>query len=138
MLLEIVAAGWGQGMSSAPRKDWVSERLGPNPPGTLAEIGKNFYAEVLAACGCSVAMFDDSDGTSKREAERIWLHSTVRPLGQLLAMELSNPLETPVGLNFDGPYMHDLAGRAASFQKMVASGMALENAAALSGLMGGE
>ena len=51
LLLEIVAAGWGQGMSSAPRKDWVSERLGPNPPGTLAEIGKNSYAEVLAACG---------------------------------------------------------------------------------------
>ena len=57
-------------------------------------------------------MFDDPDGTSKREAQRIFLHSTVRPLGKLLATELAERLETPVVLNFDQLYMHDLSGRA--------------------------
>ena len=136
LLLETTAASWGAGMSSAPRRDWVAERLGPNPPAAMGEINQQIYAEVLAACGCSVAMFDDSDGTSKREAERIWLHSTVRPLGKLLATELSERLETPVELNFDQLYMHDLAGRAASFVKLVSGGMSIERAAALSGLMG--
>ena len=125
LLLETTAAGWGTGISSAPRRDWASERLGPNPPAAMGEINQQIYAEVLAACGCSVAMFDDSDGTSKREAERIWLHSTVRPLGKLLASELSERLETPVDLNFDQLYMHDLSGRAASFMKLVSGGMTL-------------
>ena len=54
----------------------------------------------------------------------------------LVASELSDRLETPVELNFDQLYMHDLAGRAASFVKLVSGGMSIERAAALSGLMG--
>ena len=82
-----------------------------------------------------MAMFDDSDGTSKREAQRIFLHGTVRPLGKLLSAELSAKLETEIALNFDQLYMHDLAGRAQAFQKLVAGGVEIAKAAALSGLM---
>ena len=32
LLLETTAAGYGEGMASAPRRDWVASRLGPNPP----------------------------------------------------------------------------------------------------------
>ena len=138
LLAETTAAGWGEGMSSAPRKDWVASRLGPDPPATMPAIDEESYAQVLAACGCSVAMFDDSDGTSKREAQRMFLHSTVRPLGKLLAAELSERLETPMALSFDNLYMHDLAGRASAFQRLVAGGMPLERAMALSGLMTSE
>ena len=115
--------------------DWVASRLGPMPPESMATIRKDTFAAVLAACGCSPAMFDDSDGTAKREAQRVFLHGTVRPLGKLLAAELSAKLETPVSLDFSGLYMHDLAGRASAFQKLVTGGMAPEKAAALSGLM---
>lgn len=135
LLTETTASGWGEGMSSAPRKDWSPNRLGPNPPATLPAIDQQAYEQTLSACGCSVAMFDDSDGTSKREAQRIFLHSTVRPLGKLLAVELSERLESRVELSFDNLYMHDLAGRATSFQRLVAGGMEIEKAAALSGLM---
>ena len=117
-LAETTAAGWGEGMSSAPRKDWVANRLGPNPPPTLPAIDQQTYAQVLAACGCSVAMFYDSDGTAKRESQRVWLNSTVKPLGKLLAAKLTERLETPVELSFDNLYMHDLAGRASAFQRL--------------------
>ena len=48
---------------------------------------------------------------------------------------VSAKLETDVVLNFDQLYMHDLAGRAAAFQKLVAGGMDVAKAAGLSGLM---
>ena len=138
LLLETVAAAWGEGRAAAPQSDWKASRLGPQPPESMATLRKDTFAAVLAACGCSPAMFDDSDGTSKREAQRIFLHGTVRPLGHLLAAELSAKLETAVELNFDQLYMHDLAGRASSFKAMVTAGMDVGKAAALSGLMADE
>ena len=135
LLVETTAAGFGEGRAAAPQKDWKAERLGPHPPESMATIRKDTFAAVLAACGCSPAMFDDSDGTSKREAQRVFLHGTVRPLGRILAAELSAKLETDVRLDFSGLYMHDLAGRAGAFQKLVAGGMPVDQAAALSGLM---
>ena len=138
LLVETVAAGWGEGRQGAPSRDWQAARLGPMPPESMATICKDTFATVLAACGCSPAMFDDSDGTSKREAQRIFLHGTVRPLGHQLAAELSAKLETPVVLDFSGLYMHDLAGRAQSFKAMVTGGMDVTKAAALAGLMASE
>ena len=37
LLVETVAAGWGDGMSAAPRKDWTGSRLGPNPPASMGD-----------------------------------------------------------------------------------------------------
>ncbi len=56
----------------------------------------------------------------------------------MLVAELSAKLETEIALNFDQLYMHDLVGRAQAFQKLVAGGMDVGKAAALSGLMAGE
>ena len=135
LFIETTAAGWDTGRASAPQRDWQASRLGPQPPESMAVIRKDTFAAVLAACGCSVAMFDDSDGTSKREAQRVFLHGTVRPLGKMLAAELSTKLETEIVLNFDQLYMHDLAGRAQAFQKLVAGGVAVNEALVTSGLM---
>ena len=135
LFVETAAAGWGEGRASAPQRDWQASRLGPQPPEGMATIADQTFATVLAACGCSVAMFDDSDGTSKREAQRVFLHGTVRPLGKLLAAELSAKLETEIALNFDQLYMHDLAGRAQAFQKLVAGGMDVAKAASVAGLI---
>ena len=135
LFVETSAAGWGEGKASAPQRDWQASRLGPQPPEAMPKIAEQTFKTVLAACGCSVAMFDDSDGTSKREAQRVFLHGTVRPLGKLLAAELSAKLETEIALNFDQLYMHDLAGRAQAFQKLVAGGVAVNEALIASGLL---
>lgn len=135
LLLETAAAGWGEGRAAAPQKDWQQNRLGPMPPESMATIRRDAFADTLAACGCLVAMFDDSDGTSKREAQRIFLHGTVRPLARMLALELAQKLEAAVDLNFDQLYMHDLAGRAQAFQKLVAGGLPVNEALQTSGLL---
>ena len=134
MLVESTAGGMGEGRSNAPQRDWKPERLGPSPPDAMVEVADAAYGRMLAACGCSPALFDDSDGTSKREALRQWHLGTVRPLARQLEAELSAKLETRVRLNFD-LYNVDLAGRAQAFQKLVAGGVAVNDALITAGLL---
>lgn len=138
LLVETTAAGWGEGMSGAPRSDWRAQRLGPTPPEAMATLRADTYSAMLAACGTPAALFDDSDGTAQREGFRRFLTLTVQPLGRLLAHELSQKLETPITLDFSSLYAHDLVGRASAFQRLVAGGMTIEQAAAVSGLLGAD
>ncbi len=137
LLVETTAAAWDQGKAAAPQKDWSQNRLGPMPPDSIVNVSKDAFARVLAACGCSPALFDDSDGTSKREALRQWHLGTVLPLARLLEAELTAKLEAPVKLKFD-LYNVDLAGRAQAFQKLVAGGMDVTKALQTSGLLASE
>ena len=137
LLLETVAAAWGEGRQVAPQRDWKPERLGPDPPDGLVKVRADAFMAVLAAAGCSVAMFDDSDGTSKREALRQFFLGTVQPLAGLLEAELSAKLEAAIRLSFD-LYNVDLAGRAQAFQKLVAGGVAVNEALIKAGLLAGE
>ena len=134
LLLETAAAGWGEGRSAAPQRDWQASRLGPMPPATMATIRKDTFEAVLAACGTPPALFTDSDGTSQREAVRRWHLNTVLPLARLLSAELTAKLESEVTLKFD-QYPLDLAGRAQSFQKLVAGGVTVNEALITAGLL---
>ena len=134
LLLETTASGAGDGRSSAPARDWDPRRLGPEPTDAMVKISESAWARMLAACGCSPALFDDSDGTSKREALRQYHLSTVRPLARLVETELEAKLEAPVRLRFD-LYNVDLAGRAAAFMKLVGGGVPVNEALATSGLL---
>ena len=136
LLVETSAAGWGEGRTAAPQRDWQAARLGPAPPVTMATIRKDAFESVLAACGTPPSLFVDSDGTSQREAVRRWHLGTVLPLARLVEHELSMKLETDVRLKFDS-YPLDLAGRAQAFQKLVAGGVAVQEALIVSGLMAG-
>lgn len=134
LLLETVAAGWGDGRSAAPHRDWQASRLGPTPPEGMVQVRSDAFEAVLAATGTPPSLFLDSDGTSQREAVRRWHLGTVLPLARLLQEELSTKLEADVRLRFDN-YPLDLAGRAQAFQKLVAGGVGVNEALATSGLL---
>ena len=134
LLVETSAAGWGEGRTAAPQRDWQAARLGPMPPESMATIRRDAFEAVLAACGTPPSLFVDSDGTSQREAVRRWHLGTVLPLARMIERELTDKLETPVSLKFDA-YPLDLAGRAQAFQKLVAGGVAVTEALATAGLL---
>ena len=136
LLVETVASGWGEGKTAAPQSDWQQRRLGPQPTEAMVRLADAAFARVLAASGCSPALFDDADGTSKREALRQWHLGTVQPLARLLEHELSTKFQVPVTLRFD-LYNVDLAGRAQAFQKLVAGGVAVNEALMTAGLLAG-
>ena len=136
LLVETSASGWGEGRTAAPQRDWQAARLWPAPPVTMATIRKDAFEAVLAACGVPPSLFTDADGTSQREAVRRWHLNLVLPLARMVEHELTAKLETEVRLKFDA-YPLDLAGRAQAFQKLVAGGVAVNEALATSGLLAG-
>ena len=132
--VESTWSGAPDGRASAPQGDWRPNRLGPNPTDVQARIAQQSFERTLAACGTPPPLFVDSDGTSQREAVRRWHLNTVLPLARVVEAELTAKLETPVELTFDR-YPLDVQARAASFAKLVAGGMDIEKAAALSGIL---
>ena len=138
LLVETTAAAWDKGADQAPRQDYKAQRIGADPPNSLAALRTDAGLSVLTACGIPAALVTDADGTSQREASRRWLSTGLQPIADMVAQELSAKLETPVSLNFDGLFLHDLVGRASAFQKLIAGGHAVNDALATSGLIASE
>ena len=136
-IVETTAAGWGEGRGAAPQKDWMANRLGPNPPAALCGLREDVTRSVLSACGISPAMVGGkSDGTARREAWRQFLFGSLAPVAKMVVEEFQSKLEIPdLRFEFDALRASDLTGRARAFQSLVGGGMAVEKAAALSGLL---
>ena len=139
LLVETTSAGWGEGKNAAPQADWRQQRLGPHPPEVLAQLRRDVFGHVLAACGTPPSLFvDNADGTAQREGIRRWHLGTVVPLAKLLEHELTAKLESPVRLRFDG-YAKDMVSRAQVFAKLIAAeGMTVEKALEIAGLLEGD
>ena len=135
MLIETVAAAWGDGRAAAPMEDWKPRRFGANPPVTLSTLRTDAALAVLAACGVPAALVTDSDGTAQRESWRRFAMGPLAGLAAIIEAELSAKLDTLVKFDFAVLWAHDLAGRAAAFQKFIAGGLDVDKALALSGLM---
>ncbi len=135
LLLETTQSGHGEGKQNAPKRDWDPRPLHPAPAEGLVRVADQAFMRVLAATGTPPALFTgDADGTAQREALRRWHMSTVIPLARQVEAELTAKLDVPVALKFDG-YPLDLAGRAQAFQKLVAGGVAVNEALVTAGLL---
>ena len=138
LLVETTAGGWNQGAVNAPRSDWKQARLGPMPPESMVKLAESAFARSLAAAGCSPSLFNDADGTSKREALRQWHLGVVRPLARMLSAELSEKFGVPIRLKFDN-YPLDQVSRATVFSKLAAvEGVSPEMALALAQIGDGD
>ena len=138
LLAETTAAGGGEGRIAAPQSDWKPHRFGANPPATLPSLRTEAGMSVLSACGVPVSLVTDADGTSQREAWRRFVMGAVEPLLEVVRTEVEAKLEKSVSFDLSRLWAHDLAGRASSFKAMVTTGMDIERAAALSGLVADE
>ena len=71
-----------------------------------------------------------------QEAGRGCVHAFLTPVGEIVAAELGDQLDTPsLRLDFPALFASDITGRARAFTSMVQAGMEIERAAALSGLL---
>ena len=133
LVMETTQGGYGD-RASAPARDWIGSRLGPNPPQGLVMLAEGVFSRLVAASGASVALFADSDGTAQREALRRWHLCTVLPVAKIVERELSERLDADIRFRFDG-YALDLQARSASIKKLVDSGMPLKEALSIVGLL---
>ena len=114
--------------------EWKTIRLGASPPQTMLSLLDQATKDLLAACGVPIDLVT-AGGTGQREAWRRFLHGTVQPIARICEYELGKLYGKDITLSFDALFASDLAGRARAFGSMVKGGMALDKAAALSGLM---
>ena len=111
-------------------------RFGANPPSSVEGLRGETGRDVLAACGLSSALFNQSsDGTARREAYRQALHVGVRPVVRLMAAELQAKLDAPdLALDMSELHAADVAGRARSFKAFVEAGVHPDDAARETGI----
>ena len=134
-LVETTSAGWGEGRGAAPMQDWQAKRYGIDIPGPNIDLRNAAVMSVLNACQIPLALFSDADGTSQRESWRRFAMGPLAGLARIIESEIADKLMTPVKFDFSGLWAHDIQGRASSFQKLVAGGMSIEQAAGASGVL---
>ena len=134
-LVESSAAAWGAGQTGAPPADFPLKRVGADPPATLPELRRDAERSILAACGVPTDLLSGGDAAGQREGYRRYLHSTISPVADNVAAQVSAFFGTPISLDLSGMMAGDLSGRARAFQSLVGGGMDLTKAASLAGLM---
>ena len=133
--VETTSGGWQQGKASAPSGDWSVKHLGPAVNAGIPDLFKASQLSVLAACGCPIELVRTADGTGQREAYRRFFHSTLSPLGKILAEQLTKVAKGPVKITW-GNYMADIQGLARAYSALIKSGMTPEQADEATGLTG--
>ena len=137
LLVETTAAGWGEGMGSAPQKDWSQIRIGPDWPKVLQDTRADVSMAVAKACNVPPALLDArAQGTAQREALRRFAHLGVEPLARIIEPDLAAALGGEVVLDFGALMASDLAGKARAIKGLVEAGLPLTEATAVAGLMG--
>ena len=126
-LIETTSSGWGEGKGAAPLADWRPQRLGANPPATLADLRGAAAMAVLAACGVPPGLATDrAEGSGQREAWRRFSVGTVQPVARGVAEELADKLAVPgLRLSFESLGAADLAGKARSVGILTKGGRAV-------------
>ena len=134
-LVESQHDNWGQSQDRN-RPGWKPERIGAAPGAPLVDLHTAAVRVALACCGIPAELADAGvDATSRREAWRQFLHSTVAPLGRIVADELRTKLELPESFRFEWTELAagDTQGRARAFQSLTGGGVELERALTLTG-----
>ena len=133
-LVPSASKGWGEG-TATQSSDWISRRLGADPPDSVVQLRGDAHNAILASAGVPPQLFSDGPSQAAREAFRYLLHATINPVASMLELEASTKLGFPVRLDFTALQAADIQGRARSFQALVGGGMDLERAAAISGII---
>ena len=98
-------------------------RIGPTFTSGLVDLRRDTSLSVFSACGIPSELASQGEGTSAREAWRRFLHGTLQPIADQIAVEASSKLGTDISISFDKLFASDLSGRARAFQSMVGGGM---------------
>lgn len=116
-------AAYGEGRSSAPARDWVPQRLGPDPTPNEVQLQQLVFFEVFCAFGVPPTLADPrAPGASLREAFRQLASTTIRPLAQIISSEASRVLERPVELRHGPLAAGDVVARATAWRRLVGDG----------------
>ena len=133
-LVETTSAGMGLGRGAAPQQDWQPKRFGPTIPPGNAELRRDAAQGIVACLAIPPALWVIGDGAALRESYRQFLHTTLAPIGIMVAAELTAKLNQPVALDFGRLAAADVASRARAAASLAAAGVDLDTALEMAGL----
>ena len=133
-LVPSASRSWGEG-TATQSSDWISRRLGADPPDSVVQLRGDAHNAILAAAGVPPQLFSGGSSQAAREAFRYLLHATINPVAAIVELEASRKLGFPTHLDFTSLSAADVQGRARAFQSLVGGGMDIERAAAISGII---
>ena len=115
--------------ATAPRKDFVVQRFGANPPHDLVELREAVTRDVGAACGVPRALLDSSaSGQAAREAWREFVSASIDGLARRLEAQILAQLGVDVAFDSAPLGGRDLAARAQVFRRLMEGGLTVADA----------
>lgn len=121
LLVESMADAWQAGSRGQQSRDWGSQRFGADIPATLGTLYETVHNRILQAFGISPQLYEQ--GGQTREAWRTILFGVVRPVANMIQVELSRKFNTDIRLRFADLRSSDLQARARAFKALVDGGM---------------
>ena len=121
--------------ASAPRKDFVVQRFGANPPRHLVELREQVTRDVGSACGVPRSLLDSTaSGQAAREAWRVFVATSIDGLARRLEAQIHDQLGVDVAIDTGPLGGRDLLGRAAVFRRLKEGGLTIADARAAAGI----
>ena len=119
-----------------PASRWTPGALRPDPTTQHVQLRRESARDILAAVGVPPVLLDiEGDGSTRREAYRQLVFTTLQPWGRLVQAELRDKLASPeLSLSFSGLHGADLATRGRALKQLTESGVSLQDALDITGL----
>ena len=133
-VVESASGAMGQGSRTPGITDYHPIRFGANPPAGVIGLRAGAGADLLGAMGIPPGLLAGGDGASARENFRQLLVSTVQPLADIVAAELTLKTGREIRLSFGKLAAVDIAARARAYGVLTKNGMDADRAEQLAGL----
>ena len=139
----LAAGGVHVAQTGAQNAVWGTDRPGrvdpskiqPDPSERILRARSAISGEIWASMGIPPELLAGGiEGAAAREAYRRWTFTSVQPMADAVAEEISAKLEIDVSLDSSGLAAADMAGRARALGILAKAGMPLESAREVVGL----
>ena len=132
-LVETTNQGFGQGITAAPKEDWVQKRFGAMVPPASIQLRDSMADGIMQAFGVPPAIFS-GDGNGMREARRLMFLDSILPTSALIEGELTTKLETPISISHNESEYADSQRLGRFLKSLTDAGYSLPDAANIVGL----
>ena len=123
--------------ASAPRKDFVPQRFGANPPRDLVELRTHVCLDIASACGIPRVLFDaTASGQSQREGWRQFVSTSVDGFARRIEAQVDEQLGVTIQIDTSPLGGRDVQARAAAFRRLAGKegGLTIDDARAAAGI----
>ena len=132
-----VGGGTGPSRSEAgarARAEFTAVRYGAQFTPAVVDMRRESRLDLLAACGIPVSLASTSQPGSAKEGLREFLHASLQPLAELIALELAAKLDLfDLSFGFDRLFAADIQARSRAAKSLIESGFEASDVARLIG-----